>query len=224
MAADTLRRLNNLLGTRDELLAVARLLGVDPETNIFINRRATELEVRRLNSTGRLGGAKVLSVATHGLLAGEIQGIRQPALVLTPPEIPTDDNDGLLSMEDIFDLKLHATEWVILSACNTAGADGSGESLSGLSRAFFFEGAQASLVSQWSVDDGATKELMELMFQRYSKVQSIPPAKALREGMLALIEIAVKAPEKSYFAHPHAWAPFILVGDGGGYPPPIISP
>lgn len=218
VAGDTLRRLDNLPGTRDELLAVARLLGVDPETNVFINRRATELEVRRLNSIGRLGGTKVLSFATHGLLAGELQGVTQPALVLTPPDISTEENDGLLSMEDIFDLKLHSTEWVILSACNTAGADGSGESLSGLSRAFFFAGAKALLVSQWSVDDEATKSLMEQIFQRYTDVESIPPAKALREGMLALIDIAVGHPEKSYFAHPHAWAPFMLVGDGGGSP------
>lgn len=221
VAVDTLRRLDNLPGTREELLAVARALGVNPETNVFMNRRATEIEVRRLNLTGRLGGAKVLSFATHGLLAGELQGIRQPALVLTPPEIPTDDNDGLLSMEDIFDLKLHATEWVILSACNTAGADGSGESLSGLSRAFFFAGAQALLVSQWSVDDGATKELMEQVFQRYSKVPSMPPSRALREGMVALFEEAARHIEKSYFAHPYAWAPFILVGDGGGSFPSI---
>ncbi len=218
VAGDTLRRLDNLPGTRDELLAVARLLGVDPETNVFINRRATEPEVRRLNSTGRLGSTKVLSFATHGLLAGELQGVTQPALVLTPPDIPTEENDGLLSMDDIFDLKLHSTEWVILSACNTAGADGSGESLSGLSRAFFFAGAKALLVSQWSVDDEATRSLMEQIFQRYSDVESIPPAKALREGMLALFEIAVRHPEKRYFAHPHAWASFMLVGDGGGSP------
>ncbi|MBI4002260.1 MAG: tetratricopeptide repeat protein [Nitrospira defluvii] len=216
VAIDTLRRLDNLPGTREELLAVARALGVNPETNVFMNRRATEIEVRRLNSTGRLGGAKVLSFATHGLLAGELQGITQPALVLTPPEIATDENDGLLSMEDIFELKLHTTEWVILSACNTAGADGSGESLSGLSRAFFFAGAKALLVSQWSVDDGATKELMEQVFQRYSKVPPMPPTRALREGMLALFEEAASQTEKSYLAHPYAWAPFILVGDGGG--------
>ncbi len=219
VAVDTLRKLDNLPGTREELLAVAKALGVNPETNVFMDQRATELEVRRLNTTGRLGGARVLSFATHGLLAGELLGMTQPALVLTPPEIPTDDNDGLLSMEDIFELKLQMTEWVILSACNTAGADGSGESLSGLSRAFFFAGARALLVSQWSVDDEATKVLMEKIFRRYSKTPSMPPTRALREGMVALFDEASTHDDKRYFAHPYAWAAFILVGDGGGSSP-----
>jgi CHAT domain-containing protein len=47
----------------------------------------------------------------------------------------------LLSLDDITRLKLTGTEWVVLSACNTGGADGSGEGLSGLARAFFFAGA-----------------------------------------------------------------------------------
>jgi CHAT domain-containing protein len=36
---------------------------------------------------------------------------------------------------------------VILSACNTAADDGSGEGLSGLARAFFYAGAASLLVS-----------------------------------------------------------------------------
>ncbi len=213
---DSLRNLDSLPGTREELLAIAMALGVNPETNLFMRQRATELEVRRLNSTGRLGSAKVISFATHGLLAGELQGVKQPALVLTPPEIATDQDDGLLSLEDIFELRLPSTEWVILSACNTAGADGSGESLSGLSRAFLSTGAKALLVSQWSVDDAATKTLMQEVFQRYGKGSSVAPAVALREGILALLGEVTMATEKHYYAHPNAWAPFMLVGDGGG--------
>lgn len=214
VSVDTLRALNSLPGTREELLTVAKALDVDPDTSVFLGQRATEPEVRRLNESGRLGQAKVVSFATHGLLAGEVQGITQPALVLTPPEKPTDENDGLLSLEEVLQLKLPNTDWVILSACNTAGDDGSGESLSGLARAFFFAGAKALLVSQWSVDDLATKTLMEEIFRRYGSAPSVPPAKALREGMLTLLDHATKNPDHRYFAHPYAWAPFMLVGDG----------
>ena len=143
VAVDSLHALDQLPGTREELLTVASVLGVNAETNVFLGQRATEPEVRRLNESGRLGQAKVIAFATHGLLAGEVQGVTQPALVLTPPAVPTDDNDGLLSMEDVLQLKLPNTDWVILSACNTAGDNGSGESLSGLARAFFFAGAKA---------------------------------------------------------------------------------
>jgi CHAT domain-containing protein len=190
------------------------VLHVNPETSVFLGERATKPAVHHLNDNGRLGQAKVLSFATHGLLAGEVQGLTQPALVLTPPTVPTEDDDGLLSIEDVLQLKLPNTEWVILSACNTAGDDGSGESLSGLARAFFFAGAKALLVSQWSVDDEATKTLMAEIFTRYGGTPSLPPARALREGMLALLDRAGKDQEKRYFGHPYAWAAFVLVGDG----------
>lgn len=211
---ESLHSLDRLPGTREELLTVAALLGVKAETNLFLGPRATESEVRRLNVSGRLGQAKVLAFATHGLLAGEVQGVTQPALVLTPPPIPTEEDDGLLSMEDVLQLKLPQTEWVILSACNTAGDNGSGESLTGLARAFFFAGARSLLVSQWSVDDRATKVLMEEVFQRYGAGRFLPPAEALRAGMLALLDHASNEPDRRYFAHPYAWAPFMVVGDG----------
>ncbi len=216
VAVDSLHALDRLPGTREEVLTVANVLHVNPETSVFLGHRATEAEVHRLNHSGRLGQAKVLLFATHGLLAGEVQGVTQPSLVLTPPTVPTDDNDGLLSMEDVLQLRLPNTDWVILSACNTAGGDGSGESLSGLARAFFFAGAKGLLVSQWSVDDRATQELMTQIFRRYGATRSVPPAEALQQGMLALLQLSNTSPGRAYFAHPFAWASFFLVGDGRG--------
>ncbi len=43
----------------------------------------------------------------------------EPALVLTPPETGTAEDDGLLTASEIGTLDLDA-DWVILSACNTA--------------------------------------------------------------------------------------------------------
>ena len=44
-------------------------------------------------------------------------------------------------------LKLDA-DWVVLSACNTASADGRGsEAVSGLGRAFFYAGARSLLLT-----------------------------------------------------------------------------
>ncbi|MCZ6624434.1 MAG: CHAT domain-containing protein, partial [Deltaproteobacteria bacterium] len=134
------------------------------------------------------------------------------ALVLTPPQKPSEKDDGLLDLEDILGLKLDNADWVILSACNTAAVDGSGEGLSGLVRAFFFAGARSLLVSHWSVDDRATQVLMTEVFQRYAKDKTVARSEALRQGILALM---AKAKGKtSYFAHPFAWAPFFLVGEG----------
>ena len=142
------------------------------------------------------------------------RGLRSRRWCLLPPTRPSDEDDGLLSMEDILQLRLTNTAWVILSACNTAGGDGSGEGLSGLARAFFFAGAKALMVSQWSVDDRATQALMTQVFQRYSGGTSGYSAEALRQGMIAVMSQKVNI-EEIYFAHPFAWAPFFLVGDGG---------
>lgn len=214
VARDAIQSLNRLPGTRDELFAVASALNVSPGQHVYVDQQATEIVVRQLNESGRLGQAKVVAFATHGLLAGELRGLSQPALVLTPPSQPSDMDDGLLSLEDVLQLRLPNTEWVILSACNTAGGDGSGESLSGLARAFFFAGARGLLVSQWSVDDRATQELMTQIFQRYGAAHSVPPAEALQQGMLALLQLSNTNPDRAYFAHPFAWASFFLVGEG----------
>jgi CHAT domain-containing protein/Tfp pilus assembly protein PilF len=210
---DELTRLNRLPGTREELLAIARALSVPLEDHLFLSEQATETQINILNRSGRLGRARVLSFATHGLLAGELHGLTQPSLVFTPPDTPTDDDDGLVSLDDVLQLKLPHTDWVVLSACNTAGDDGSGESLSGLARAFFFAGAKGLLVSQWSVDDQATQALMTEIFTRYGK-EHLAPAEALRQGMLAIMQEGAHNREKAYFAHPFAWAAFFLVGEG----------
>jgi len=209
---DELRSLDALPGTRDELHAVGRALGADPGRAIYVGAQATKPHVAALDAAGRLGRSRVLSFATHGLLAGDIVGLRQPALVLTPPSQVIPEDDGLLSLDDVMRLTLASTEWVILSACNTGAADGSGEGLSGLARAFFFAGAPTLLVSHWSVDDRATQALMTAIFQRWAARAGASRADALRQGMLALMQQA-RGPT-AYFAHPFAWAPFFLVGEG----------
>jgi CHAT domain-containing protein len=210
--ADELRALAPLPGTRDELLAIARVLGADPTRALYLGPRATKPEVTELNAAGRLGNTRVLSFATHSLLAGEIRGNRQPALVLTPPPAVTEQDDGLLSLDDIVALRLDNTDWVVLSACNTGAGDGSGEALSGLARAFFFAGAPTLLVSHWSVSDRGTQALMTRVFEQYAKDPSMSRAEALRRGVQTLMAQAQGA--EAYFAHPFVWASFFLVGEG----------
>ncbi len=70
-----------------------------------------------------------------------------PALVLTPPDKATEEDDGLLTASEIAQLRMDA-DFVILSACNTAaGEGGNAEGLSGLAKAFFYAGSRALLVS-----------------------------------------------------------------------------
>jgi CHAT domain-containing protein len=87
-----------------------------------------------------------------GYLLGELPGLTEPALVLTPPAEATPENDGLLTVSKIATLKLNA-DWVVPSARNTAPDDGTpdGGGLSGLAKAFFYAGARSLLVSHWPV-------------------------------------------------------------------------
>jgi tetratricopeptide (TPR) repeat protein len=209
---DAVRQLPALPGTREELERLAQVLGVNPHTSLYLGPQATETQLRQLNASGRLATTQVLSFATHGLIRGDIAWLTQPALVLTPPRQASRHDDGLLSLDEVLELHLPRTEWVILSACNTAASDDSGEGLSGLVRAFFFAGAQSVLVSHWSVDDRATQALISEVFRRYANDPTMPQAEALRQGMRAVVRDAHGS--TAYFAHPFAWAPFFLVGEG----------
>ena len=199
-----------LLDTSAELREIAITLKADPARDVFVNRQATEESVKQ----AKLDNVRVLAFATHGIAPGELPGMDQPALVLSNPALTGDaDNDGFLTMEEVLSLKLNA-DWVVLSACNTASADGRGsEALSGLGRAFFYAGARSLLVSNWAVETTSAKLLTTETFKRQSENPQLTRAEALRLSMLDLM--GKSAPGGYSYAHPAFWAPFSLVGDGG---------
>jgi len=214
-----LRRQTPLPETADELCAVAHELGT-AETDIYLGSRATEAEVKKINSDGTLGKTRVVHFATHGLVASETQSLdkdlSEPALMLTPPDIGTEDDDGLLTASEVTQLKLDA-DWVVLSACNTAasGEKGDAEALSGLARAFFYSGARALLVSHWYVDSRAAVQLTTGAFAELKRDPGIGRAEALRRTMLTAMGDAGRPKTWIAAAHPAVWAPFVVVGEGG---------
>jgi CHAT domain-containing protein/tetratricopeptide (TPR) repeat protein len=194
--------------TADELCAVARNLGASAD-EIRLGERATETEIKRLSAAGELSKYQMVHFATHGALAGQIGDGAEPGLLLTPPVVATQTDDGYLSASEIAALKLDA-DWVILSACNTAagGAEGA-EALSGLARAFFYAGARALLVSHWAVYSEATVKLITGAMGRMAADKSVGRAQAMRDSMLAMIDKG-----QPFEAHPAYWAPFVVVGEG----------
>src|SRR5262249_36466486 len=203
----TLRELPSLPETEGELRAMAKALGAG-RGPLLAGATATEAAVKQ----GALADARVLAFATHAAVAGDLKGLTEPAIILTPPGTPSEQDDGLLTASEVaHDVKLDA-DWVVLSACNTAAADGTpgAEGLSGLGEAFFYAGARALLVSNWSVESQSAVKLTTGAFEALAKDPGIGRAEALRRSMLALL--ADKAhPE---YAHPMFWAPFVLVGEG----------
>ncbi len=209
LAISAIRALARLPGTRRELIAEAKALGANTQDSLFMEERASKPWVTKL-SRDRLRAARIVAFATHALIAGEITGLKDPALVLTPPPRPTDEDNGLLGTNDILRLKFEKNDWLILSGCNTGASNGTGEGLSALVRAFFYAGARSLLVSQWSVDDAATEKLMTAALVSYAKNKSLSHAETLRRAML---EVMKQNKQYAYFAHPFAWAPFIVVGE-----------
>ena len=128
---------------------------------------------------------------------------------MTPPDAPSDEDDGLLTASEAAALSLNA-DLVILSACNTAAGDGKtgGEALSGLARAFLYAGSRALLASHWYVNSHAAVELVTGTFAETAQSPGIGRAEALRRAMASRIAAG------GYRAHPSYWAPFVLVGEG----------
>ncbi len=120
----------------------------------------------------------------------------------------------MLTASRIASLKLDA-DLVVLSACDTGGGlaagvedktglAGSGEALSGLTRAFIYAGARGLIVSHWSVDVHAMVTLMTSMFAAGAPTQ----ADALRLADLKMIN------SNGRYSHPYYWAAFTVIGDG----------
>ena len=203
--------LPRLPDTSQEIEEVGRALGAEPG-DIYLNQNATVKQVTGMNLADR----KVVMFSTHGLVPGELNGLTQPALALSSPDVTGDRDDGLLTLDKVIALKLDA-DWVVLSACNTAAGDGAGtEAVSGLGRAFFFAGARALLVSNWPVDSAAARELMTDIFARQQKAPTKQKSEVLREAMIDEIDnggMKDAGVLKYSYAHPLFWAPFVLVGD-----------
>jgi CHAT domain-containing protein/Tfp pilus assembly protein PilF len=198
-----------------ELCEVARASGVEDgnlDFSVRLGSSATETAIRAMNARGELEHFSVVQFATHGVTAGQWQGLAEPGLILTPPRNTTsgEDDDGYLAASEIAELKLDA-DWVVLSACNTAAGKGdNSEALSGLARAFFYAGARALLVSHWTVKTNAAVRLTTRAFQEMKADPKIGRDEAMRRSMLALLGDSTW-PEAG---HPLIWAPFFLVGEG----------
>lgn len=202
-SVDGLRRLSSLPNTATEL-EMMRLALSAPTGAVRLGDQATETAVKSAD----LSRTRILAFATHGLLAGDVEANAEPGLVFTPPAAATPEDDGLLVASEVAALSLNA-DWVILSACNTAGGEGPGApGLSGLARAFFQAGARNLLASHWPVRDDVAPQLT-LGTIEGAKAPNASRAQAFAEAVRTL-RMDERDPT---LAHPAAWAPFVMVGD-----------
>ncbi|HYH96679.1 CHAT domain-containing tetratricopeptide repeat protein [Hyalangium sp.] len=216
-----------LPGTRGEAEAIQRMF---PRAELLLGAEATKERLLHLSAPG------VLHLATHGFFledtvareatravghfgalgvdarsAAPADPLLRSGLILAGASAPASSAPGaagplpestLVTALELAGLNLWGTQLVVLSACDTGrGAVKLGQGVYGLRRAFVAAGAETVVMSLWKVNDETTRVLMERYYRNLLAGQG--RATALRQAMLALRQTQ---------PHPHAWAPFIVVG------------
>ncbi len=198
-----LQALPQLPETSDELRLMARSYPRDG-SQLLLGKDATLQNLLDEN----LASFQVLAFASHAVMAGELPGLTEPAIVLSPGS-GGNPADGLLKASQVASFDLRA-DLVILSACNTDAPDSGPfvDGFSGLARAFLYAGARSLLVSHWRIGSVATVPLTTGFVANLSASPALSKAEALRKSMLAMIDS-----DDQTLRHPSSWAAFSLFGE-----------
>ena len=175
---------------------------------LFIEKRATKAALENhLRQTP--DSVDFIHLATHGL-ADANNPVDKSFLVFSDGEWNAREisrlrrqvqvkKNGKLVNEDL--PLLQAKPLVVMSACQTALGKDFPSGTIGLARAWHWAGASTVVMSLWSVDDEATKELMEQFVDLVVKGQAVD--KALQSAMLKL---------QSKYPSPSNWGSFSVYG------------
>lgn len=218
--------LTALRGTKVEIETIHSLLGERGwKVMLYSDARALEEAVKSVRSP------RVLHLATHGFFLPDQGSSRRQAIgeapsgrenpmfrsglffaganrVLLGDSSPGDLEDGVLTAYEASGLNLQGTELVVLSACETGlGEVTAGEGVFGLRRAFQVAGAEAILMSLWSVPDCETEELMTLFYANW--LSGKEKHEALREAQRELRNRVISRYHKDL---PLYWGGFVLAG------------
>jgi CHAT domain-containing protein len=121
-----------------------------------------------------------------------------------------DEDDGILTAEEVTALNLEGVEWAVLSACDTGlGEVKAGEGVFGLRRAFQVAGVRTVIMSLWPVDDQATRVWMRALYQ--GRLQKrLSTADAMHQASLSVLR---ERRARHQSTHPFYWAAFVAAGD-----------
>lgn len=118
--------------------------------------------------------------------------------------------DRYLYLPEIYNLDLHATELVVLSACNTGiGEIKNGEGVISIAHAFQHAGTQNLLVALNVISDASTRQLLQLFYEHLDNGYSI--AESLRQAKLQYLN---EFQDDPLLSHPIYWASIITFGRG----------
>ena len=177
---------------------------------------------------------KTIHIATHGFYLTEIEAKKskfiRPDIEINPfrsiedkpmtrsgllfsgcnrafrhEQIPENEEDGILTAQEISMLDLRGLDLVVLSACQTGLGDLiSGEGVFGLQRGLKKAGAKTILMSLNVVDDDATRILMVEFYRNL--MDGKPKYQSLKDAQRYLRQV-----ENGKYNKPQYWASFIML-------------
>ena len=209
-----------LPGSLEEVQAIGKIWQTRGwHSQVLSGASATEAAVK-----SQAAGKRVVHLATHGFFldatcpqatgAARENPLLRAGLALSGANLHRsarkDQEDGVLTAEEVASLNLENTEWVVLSGCETAIGDvRAGEGVLGLRRAFEEAGARTLIASLWAVDDQDTREWMTALY-RARFVDRRSTAESVRAAARARLQTRRAAGQST---HPFYWAGFVAVGD-----------
>ncbi len=201
-----------LQGTRTEVEDIAaKMKKKKISITLYEGSQANEESFKALSGKN----INVLHIATHGFflptdekLFGDLSLV-QSGLLLSGANyawqnkpLPEGIEDGILTAKEISFMDLRKTDLVVLSACQTALGEISGEGVFGLQRGFKKAGTRTIIMSLWPVDDNATLLMMTEFYANLTKGMS------KREAFLTAQNKVKNTPG---FENPRFWAAFIML-------------
>ncbi len=194
--------MNYLIGTKREVLAIDSLI---PKTDVRLNEKMTENELKRMSKSGELNKYKVIHLASHASVNPYIFELSGLAMSVFPT--PQDGEDGMITVSEMGELDMNP-DLVMLSACETGlGRVTSGDTVQGLNNALLSAGANGTLTSLWPVNDYATSLFVQ-EFYKSVFLENIP----YRTAVTQIKRRFVAGEFGEQLRHPKYWAPFIYYG------------
>jgi len=217
-------RFGNLPGSLGEVNEISQLWprsGTSVVT-VLSGSTASETAVKKA-----LPGRRVLHFATHGFFISDAcppDGSRSGGVARSSPLLLSglafaganrrgaalDEDDGILTAEEVAGLNLNGVEWAVLSACDTGlGEIRAGEGVFGLRRAFQVAGVRTVIMSLWPVDDQATRAWMRALYEARFR-RGLSTADAVHSASVAVLS---ERRAKKQSTLPVYWAAFVAAGD-----------